>query len=155
MAAIGPFGPKGVDNPGPGLYLPEREHDAGPLRTGAAVRRGRRRGRALWLALVLLGVLLVVLNPSYGMFTVILTGVLVYVVGRYTPLGAQIVGAYAIAWLLLLSAVRRVPEIGVLSDDGANLSGLTHLPRLVWFLLWLAATLAAVAVGGTLLVMPA
>ncbi len=33
--------------------------------------------------------------------------------------------------------------------------GLTHLPRLVWFLLWLAATLGAVAVGGAMLVLPA
>ena len=73
---------------------------------------------------------------------------------RYTPVGAQIVAAYGIAWLLLLSGVRRVLEVGVLSDDGASLAGLTHLPRLLWFLLWLAATLAAVAVGGKMLVMP-
>ncbi len=33
--------------------------------------------------------------------------------------------------------------------------GLTRLPRLVWFLLWLAATLGAVAVGGAMLVLPA
>ncbi len=43
----------------------------------------------------------------------------------------------------------------MVSDDGAKLSGLTHLPRLVWFLLWLAATLGAVAVGGAMLVLPA
>ncbi len=28
------------------------------------------------------------------------------------------------------------------------------IPRLIWFLLWLAATLAAVAAGGKMLVMP-
>ncbi len=38
---------------------------------------------------------------------------------------------------------------------GAKLSALTHLPWLVWFLLWLAATLGAGAVGGKMLVMPA
>ncbi len=36
----------------------------------------------------------------------------------------------------------------------ASLSQPTHLPRFFWFLLWLAATLAAVAVGGKMLVMP-
>lgn len=131
---------------------------AGPSLFGLGAARLIQLGHAvavLWVALVLLGILLAVLNWSYGMFTVILTGVLVYVVGRYTPLGAPIVGAYAITWLLLLSAVRRVLEIGVVSDDGAKLSGLTHLPRLVWFLLWLAATLGAVAVGGKMLIMPA
>ena len=44
-------------------------------------------------------------------------------------------------------------EIGVTSDDGANLKSLTGVPRLIWFLLWLAATLAAVAAGGSMLVM--
>ena len=60
-----------------------------------------------------------------------------------------------ITWLLLLSGVRRVLEIGVLSSDGANLSQLTMIPRLIWFLLWLSATLAALAAGGKMLVMPA
>ena len=46
-------------------------------------------------------------------------------------------------------------EVGAGSSDGANLSQLTLIPRLIWFLLWLAATLAALAFGGKLLVMPA
>jgi hypothetical protein len=53
-----------------------------------------------------------------------------------------------------LSGVRRVLEVGARSSDGASLSQLTHLPRFFWFLLWLAGTLAAVAVGGKMLVMP-
>lgn len=74
--------------------------------------------------------------------------------GRYTPVGAQVTGAYAITWLLLLSGVRRVLEVGMLSSDGADLRRLTMVPRLIWFLLWLAAALGAVAVGGKMLVMP-
>jgi hypothetical protein len=109
----------------------------------------------LWLALLLLFVLLVMLRWSYGILTVLLAGVLVYVVGRYTSAEARMVGAYAIAWLLLLSGVRRVLEVGAGSKDGVNLSQLTHLPRFLWFLLWLAATLGAVVVGGKMLVVPA
>jgi len=60
-----------------------------------------------------------------------------------------------ITWLLLLSGVRLVLEVGALSADGARLSRLTSLPRAVWFLLWLAATLGALAAGGEMLVMPA
>ena len=107
----------------------------------------------LWVLLALLGILLVGLSLSFGMITVILVGGVVYLVGHDTPESAQVVAAYAVTWLLLLSGVRRVLEVGAASSDGARLAGLTFIPRVIWFLLWLAATLAAVAVGGSMLVM--
>ena len=109
----------------------------------------------LWLTLFLLVLLAFGLRWSFGVITVPLAIGLVYVVGRYTPAGVQIVAAYAIAWFLLLSGVR-----GILrrwrtgSGDGEKLQGLTGLPQFIWFGLWLAATLGAVAVGGKMLVMP-
>jgi hypothetical protein len=109
----------------------------------------------LWVTLFLLTVLLLGLRMSFGRITVVLAGGLVFLAGRYTPAPLQIVAAYAITWLLLLSGVRRVIEIGTGSSDGAHLRELTHLPRFLWFLLWLASTLAAVAVGGKLMVMRA
>ncbi len=130
---------------------------AGPSLFGLGAARLiqlRHSVAALWVTLFLLGILLAGLSRSHGMITVILVGGLVYVVGHYAPVGIQIVAAYAITWLLLLSGVRRVLEVGALSSDGANLTQLTHLPRVLWFLLWLAATLAALAVGGSMLVMP-
>ena len=69
-------------------------------------------------------------------------------VGRYTPAATQGVAAYAITWLLLLSGVRGIVVRGTASGDGQKLSELTLIPRTIWFLLWLAATLWAVAVGG-------
>jgi hypothetical protein len=107
----------------------------------------------LWVALFLLGILFLLLRLSFGLLTVSLTGGLVYLICRYTPVSAQIVAAYAIAWLLLLTGVRGILVRGTRSQDGVNLSQLTLIPRLIWFLLWLAATLAAVAVGGSWLVM--
>lgn len=109
----------------------------------------------LWVTLFLLAVLLLCLRTSFGRRTVVLAGGLVFLVGRYMPAPAQIVAAYAIAWLLLLSGVRRVIEVGAGSSDGEQLRKLTHLPRFLWFLIWLASTLGAVAVGGKLLVMRA
>lgn len=126
----------------------------GPSLFGLGAARLVQLGHAvavLWVALALLGVLLAVLNRSYGMVTVVVAGVLVYLALRFTTAGTRTVVAYGIAWLLLLSGVRRVVEIGIVSDDGDRLKGLTHLPRLLWFLLWLAATLGAVAVGGKML----
>ena len=108
----------------------------------------------LWVALFLLVVLAFMLRWSYGVITVVVVGALVYLVAHYGPPGVRIVAAYFLTWLLLLSGVRRILEIGPQSSDGADHSELTMIPRLIWWLLWLAATLGAVALGGKMLVMP-
>ncbi len=108
----------------------------------------------LWVTLFLLVLLAFGLRRSFGMVTVPLAAALVFAVGRYTPAGIQIVAAYAIAWLLLLSGVRGLMVFGTNSADGQSLKERTGLPQLVWFLLWLAATLAAIVAGGKMLVMP-
>ena len=74
-------------------------------------------------------VLLVIAWMSFGMITVVLVGGLVFLVLRYTPLGAQIAAAYAITWLLLLTGVRRILEIGAGSQDGKNLASQTARER--------------------------
>ncbi len=109
----------------------------------------------LWVAIVLLAALLLGLRRSFGRVTVLVAGGLVVLVVRYMPAPVQIIAAYVIAWLLLLSGVRRVIEVGARSSDGDHLRKLTHLPRMLWFLLWLAASLIAVAAGGKLLVVRA
>jgi hypothetical protein len=98
-------------------------------------------------------VLLVGLRRSFGLITVFLAGGIVFGIARFTPVPAQVTAAYSITWLLLLSGVRRVMEVGVRSDDGGRLRAMTHLPHALWFLLWLAATLAAAAEGFRLLVL--
>jgi hypothetical protein len=108
----------------------------------------------LWVMVFLLSVLLLGLRTSFGRLAVVLAGGLVFLVGRYLPAVAQIVAAYGITWLLLLSGVRLIIEMGINTGDGHDLRDLTHLPRMLWFVLWLAGTLTAVAVGGRLLVMP-
>jgi hypothetical protein len=107
----------------------------------------------LWIALFLLAMLLIQLRMSFGIVTVILAGALVFLVLRYTPARDQVLAAYAIAWLLLLSGVRMVLEHGAGAGDARDLRGLTGIPRVIWFLLWLAGTLTAVAAGGKWLIM--
>jgi hypothetical protein len=129
----------------------------GPSSFGLGAAKLIQRGyivAVLWVTLFLLGILLLLLRWSFGLLTIPLAGGLVYIIGRYAPVSAQIAAAYAIAWLLLLSGVRGILVRGIRSGDGRNLSELTLIPRVIWFLLWLAATLAAVAVGGSWLVMP-
>jgi hypothetical protein len=107
----------------------------------------------LYAVLFLLAVLLVGLRRSFGLITVFLAGGIVFGIARFTPVPVQVTAAYSITWLLLLSGVRRVMEVGVRSDDGGRLRAMTHLPHALWFLLWLAATLAAAAEGFRLLVL--
>ena len=40
------------------------------------------------------------------------------------------------------------------ASDGAKLSQLTMIPRVIWYLLWLAVSLGALALGGKMLAMP-
>jgi hypothetical protein len=57
----------------------------------------------------------------------VVTG-LVFAILRYTPATAQIVAAYAIAWLLLLSGVRGILVRRGGSGDSQNLRRLTLIP---------------------------
>ena len=107
----------------------------------------------LWAALFLLALLLLVVWQSFGMLTVAAAGVVIFLILRYTPATTQIITAYAITWLLLLSGVRGVWQRGTASSDAAVLSGQTLVPRLIWFLLWLGATATAVAIGGKWLIL--
>ncbi len=109
----------------------------------------------LYGLLFLLFVLLVGLRWSFGLITVLLAGGIVFGIARYTPMVVQVTTAYSITWLLLLSGVRRVLEVGVRSDDGGELRAMTHLPGALWFVLWLGATLAAAVEGFRLLVLRA
>ena len=107
----------------------------------------------LWITLFLLGLLLTAVRWSFGIITVVLTGAAVFGIARYTPMHVQMVAGYAIAWLLLLIGVRQIVEHGVKAGDAAILASRTSIPRLLWSLMWLAATLAAVAAGGSMLVL--
>ena len=45
------------------------------------------------------------------------------------------------------TAAAQVLEVGARSDDGGRLRSMTAIPRTLWFLFWLAATLAGAAFG--------
>lgn len=109
----------------------------------------------LLLAMLFLGLLLIMLKPSFGYVTVPLAGFLIFLVLKHTSQTTQIVAAYAIAWFLLLSGVRIVVQRNVNADDAGVLKDGTSIPKLVWFVLWLAGTLAAVVIGARWMLHPA
>src|SRR5260370_41703023 len=109
-----------------------REHRAGRAARldGHGHRAGRvRRGRL-----------------RRGLISVLAAGGVVLGIARYTPMHVPVISAYAVAWLFLLSGVRRVVEVGLRSEDGIRLRGLTGLPHARWLPFWLAQTPAVAAV---------
>jgi Peptidase M50B-like len=107
----------------------------------------------LYAVLILLAVLLFRLRRSFGLISILVAGGAVAGIAGFAPVHIQAISAYSVAWLLLLSGVRRVLEVGPRSDDGIRLRSITGLPHALWFAFWLAATLAAAAEGARLLVM--
>jgi hypothetical protein len=106
----------------------------------------------LWLTLLLLVLLLFVLRKAFSYVPVLIVGALLFVVARYASVGMETAVAYGVAWFLLLSGVRKVIYRGTGAADAGMLAGITHIGRAFWVLLWLAGSIAAVAIGGSLLV---
>jgi Peptidase M50B-like len=109
----------------------------------------------LWLLVVLLVLVLFLLARSFGLLSVPFAIAALYVVLRYAHGRTEVIAAYAVAWLLLVSGVRTVIAHGMHSGATDNLRSRTHLPysRGLWWLLWLAGTVAALLLGGKLLVL--
>ncbi len=106
-----------------------------------------------WVALVLLAILLLAVRWSFAFVTVPLAGAVAFLIAKFASADTQIIAAYATAWLLLLSGVRTVVEHGLDAGDASILRGATGIPKLLWSLLWVAGSLAAVVVGGKMLVL--
>jgi hypothetical protein len=106
----------------------------------------------LWLAVTGLAGLLLFTRNVRGLVSVLVAGALLVLVLRRGGPGAQAVTAYALTWFLLVSGVRMTLMHGSSAGDAASLKEMTHVPRLLWFAVWLAGTLGALAAGGHLLV---
>src|SRR5262249_22508687 len=75
----------------------------------------------------------------------------IYIFARYGTVANQTLGAYGIAWLLLLSGVRVVLKRWDDSDDGDKLSKLTDVTSLSFSKIWLVVALFAVFLGARLM----
>jgi hypothetical protein len=128
----------------------------GPSAFGLVAAKLIETGRlltVLWLAILLLVLLLFLVRKSAGIVSVPIAIALLAYVTHNAHAWVEQVTIYGITWLLLLSGVRVALEHGVNAGDAAILSGRTHIPRLIWSLLWIAGTLIAVVVGGKWMVL--
>lgn len=109
----------------------------------------------LWLAVAFLVALLlkVLRSRTFGWVSVPIAIALLLALTHYAPVSLQVVMAYGIAWLLLMSGVREATRHGTKAGDALILKRMTHLPRWLWALLWVTSTFGAVYIGWRLLVM--
>lgn len=128
---------------------------------GAVLLTMGRASLVLWLALVLLALVLLLIRNLYGLLSVVVTGVVVFLVTWYAPDWVQVAFAYAGVWFLLVGGVRPVFELqrhrrrGRARDSDADqLAGVTVLPAIAWVFVFFLVALGALAGGGYLLLRP-
>ncbi|MGB0101225.1 MAG: M50 family metallopeptidase [Nocardioides sp.] len=143
---------------GPGMVLTAFAGYVGPALLGlggALLLREQHALAVLWLAVLLLGLLLVQIRNFFGLWLVLLAGAGVVVVTWWGSDTAQSLAAYAGVWFLLLAAPRPVLELQQLrrtgrarDSDADMLARLTRVPGLVWVGVFLAVTVGCLLLGG-------
>jgi hypothetical protein len=131
---------------GPGLF---------GLGAAAVLASGHAVG-LLWALLGLLALLLVQIRNWYGLWSVLVTGGVVFAATWWLPPDGQAAFAALATWFLLLAAPRTVVELqtsrrrrGAPNSDADQLARLTHLPALVWVGVFLVVDVGALLLGAT------
>lgn len=144
---------------GPGMVATSFAGYVGPalLGLGAAYLLGERHALAvLWLAVLLLGLLLLQIRNFHGLYAVLVAGAAVFAVSWWGSGVVQSLAAYTGTWFLLLAAPRPVLELQAQrrrgrarTSDADQLARLTGIPGLVWVGLFLAVTVGCLLVGAS------
>jgi hypothetical protein len=109
----------------------------------------------LWLGVLLLAVMLLMVRKFFGGIVILACGALLCLILWYTTVGVETAVAYGVTWFLLMSA----PKVALRAaskpknvTDAKVLAGMTFLRPSAWCFLWLIGTIAALVVGGAILV---
>jgi hypothetical protein len=109
----------------------------------------------LWLALVLLAALLLQIRNFYGLYAVLVVGVVLFALSWWASPPVQVFAAHVGTWFVLLAAPRTVLELqaqrsrgGARSSDADVLARLTRVPGIVWVGVFLLVDGAALVIGG-------
>lgn len=118
---------------------------------------GRVRA-GLWLSTILAAVMLLMIRNAFGALTLLVTGGAMAAVALFASPGVQGGFLSFAAWLLLLGAVRPLFELArhrrrgqAAGSDVDQLETMTEVPAGEWLRWYLAAGIAAVAIGIVLL----
>jgi hypothetical protein len=129
----------------------------GPSAFGLGAARLIQTGHTaavLPVAVILLVLMLFMIRRSFGVISVPAAIVLLAAAIRYARGTPGEIIAYALTWLLLLAGVRTALAHGANAGDASSLTAMTHLPRRLWAMLWIAGTVTAAVVAGAWLIHP-
>ena len=128
---------------------------------GAFLLGGNHITLLLWVTVLLLAAMLLLIRNPYGVFSVIVTGAVVFGVSWFGSPQVQAIFAYLAVWFLLIGGVRPVGELQTLrrrgrlpDSDADQLARVTHVPALLWVGVFGVVNILALAVGGWLLAEP-
>ncbi|CCH88084.1 conserved membrane protein of unknown function [Modestobacter italicus] len=144
---------------GPGMVLTAAAGYTGPglfgLGAAALLAAGYAIG-LLWALLALLALLLVQIRNWYGLWSVLVTGAVVFAATWWLPAEGQAAFAHLVTWFLLLAAPKTVVELQAKRRRGAGrdsdadqLARLTRLPGLLWVGVFLLVDVGALTLGTT------
>jgi len=102
----------------------------------------------LWVGLAALVAIMLTIRKSFGIVTVLLALVGVFLVAGFATVEVQVVTAYVLTWFLLVSGVQIIRKRGAKADDAGVLQGMTRIPASFWSRTWLVGSLAALVFGG-------
>ncbi|PRY28333.1 M50 family metallopeptidase [Pseudosporangium ferrugineum] len=110
----------------------------------------------LFLSLVFLAGVLIMVRTLFGVFVILATGAVLWVVAMRSTEAVQLAFAYVWVWFLLMGGVRQVPELfRAMRADEVTDAGLlqrhTLVGDVVWLFLFWLLSLAALVYGGALL----
>lgn len=147
---------------GPGMILTAAAGYVGPglLGLGAAFLLAHHRAVGLlWALLILLALLLIQVRNWFGLWSILISGAVVFGVSWWLTPQVQSAFAYVLTWFLLLAAPRPVLELqalrrrtGVRSSDADQLARLTHVPAIVWVGFFLVVTVGVLGLGASWMV---
>lgn len=142
---------------GPGMVVMLMAGYVGPGLIGLGAAALLRAGYAvgiLWFLLGLLTVLLVQIRNWFGLWSILLTGTVLFVVSWFAPEQVQSAFSYLVTWFLLFAAPKPVLELAgsrrrgrSANSDADQLARLTHVPAALWVLFFLLVTVAASGLG--------
>ncbi len=144
---------------GPGMVLTCAAGYTGPALFGLGAAALLAAGHAvglLWALLGLLALLLVQIRNWYGLWSVLVTGGVVFAATWWLAPEGQAAFAALATWFLLLAAPRTVLELQSArrrrrapDSDADQLARLTGMPALLWVGFFLAVDVGALLLGGT------
>ncbi|MEP7191952.1 MAG: M50 family metallopeptidase [Actinomycetota bacterium] len=150
---------------GLGMVVTAAAGYVGPALLGlgaAAMLANHRAVGLLWALLILLALLLIQVRNWFGLWSILVSGAVVFAVSWWLRPEVQSAFAYSLTWFLLLAAPRPVVELqtlrrrtGSASSDADQLARLTRIPAIAWVVFFLAATIGALALGARWMVLAA